>query len=178
MHGCREAVRLVRHSAVYLEESASFARAVSPVRSPFIVPMLIALWMLVIQLLASVPGAHPAPGWTSARSSADVSTSGTSTSAGAARAASISGARDDDASIRDDERRLAIVWMRSVQLAGVLAARSATVPFGLAADSAARLSAEATFAASVRVRTLDASHEVRARGALLPYYPTAPPLQG
>jgi hypothetical protein len=141
--------------------------------------MLIALWMLVIQLLASVPGDHPAPGWASARSNADVSTSASSTSGGAARATSIGAARDDDASIRDSEPRVAIVWMRSVQpLAGVLAARSATVPSGLAADSAARLSAEATFAASVRVRALDASHEVPARGALLPYYPTAPPLQG
>jgi hypothetical protein len=33
----------------------------------------------------------------------------------------------------------------------------------------------ATFAAAVRARTLEASHAVAARGALLPYFPTAPP---
>jgi hypothetical protein len=38
-----------------------------------------------------------------------------------------------------------------------------------------RLPSGATFAAAVRARTLEASHAVAARGALLPYFPTAPP---
>jgi len=38
-----------------------------------------------------------------------------------------------------------------------------------------RLPSGATFAAAVRARTLEASHAVAARGAVLPYFPTAPP---
>lgn len=74
----------------------------------------------------------------------------------------------------------AVAWVRQASpLVGPFATRpdsSARTP--VAAETSARLSVEAAFAASVRVRTLDGSHAVSARGALLPYFPTAPPLRG
>ena len=74
----------------------------------------------------------------------------------------------------------AVAWVRQASpLAAMFATRpdsSARTP--VAAETRARLSVEAAFAASVRVRTLDDSHAVSARGALLPYFPTAPPLRG
>ena len=111
---------------------------------------------------------------------ADASASSMSSAKGPASAASVAAAaRDDDPSIREVESRVSVVWVRSAQqFASILAARPAAMLHGSAADAVARLSAEATFAASVRVRTLDASHAICARGALLPYFPTAPPLQG
>lgn len=73
-----------------------------------------------------------------------------------------------------------VAWVRDARpFAGVLATRgdapARTPVYGV---SVGRLSMEAAFAASVRVRTLDDSHAVSARGALLPYFPTAPPLRG
>jgi hypothetical protein len=144
-----------------------------------LVSILIALFTLVIQLLAFTPGAQSAPGWMRVRSMADASASSMPSARGAEGATSVAAARDDDASIREVEPRVSVVWVRAAQqVASILAARPATLLYGSAADAVARLSAEATFAASVRVRTLDASHAICARGALLPYFPTAPPLQG
>jgi hypothetical protein len=74
----------------------------------------------------------------------------------------------------------AVAWVREARpFAGPFATRSEpSVRTPAAGASSARLSVEAAFAASVRVRTLDGSHAISARGALLPYFPTAPPLRG
>lgn len=73
-----------------------------------------------------------------------------------------------------------VAWVRDAHpFAGVLATRGdAPVRTPVYGSTATWLSMEAAFAASVRVRTLDDSHAVSARGALLPYFPTAPPLRG
>ncbi|MFL5620511.1 MAG: hypothetical protein ACJ79A_19205 [Gemmatimonadaceae bacterium] len=88
--------------------------------------------------------------------------------------------RGDESVSPDAAHGEAVAWVRDARsLTGVFTTR-ADAPAGAPAVGAAtgRLSIEAAFAASVRVRTLDDSHEVNARGALLPYYPTAPPLRG
>lgn len=155
------------------------AHRLAPSDRRLYVPLLIALCALVIQLLAAVPGTQAAAHRASARSSAAAQPASSSITTAAQSATSVGAARDEDASIRDGGPRERVVWVRAVQpVASVVAARSATVLHGPAADTAARLSAEAAFAASVRVRTLEVSHELSARGALLPYFPTAPPLQG
>jgi hypothetical protein len=73
-----------------------------------------------------------------------------------------------------------VAWVRDARpFAGVLAPRGdAPVRAPVYGVPVAWMSMEAAFAASVRVRTLDDSHAVSARGALLPYFPTAPPLRG
>jgi hypothetical protein len=137
-------------------------------------PMLIALLLLVVQSLAP----QSAAALTAASSSAHA----TVVVAGAA-AATADGRSDQGAerSVRGHEPRHAEVWLRAPHaFAHVAPSRVSGTPPTLppVEASTARLSVEAAFAASVRVRTLDDSHEVSGRGALLPYYPTAPPLQG
>lgn len=137
-------------------------------------PMLIALLLLVLQSLAPQPSAALAAA--SSRTHA--------TEAAASAAVATSDAPPDRAaerSVRDQEPRHASVWLRApnafAQSVPSRAASTRTTLPPLEA-STARLSVEAAFAASIRVRTLDDSHEVSGRGALLSYYPTAPPLQG
>jgi hypothetical protein len=64
---------------------------------------------------------------------------------------------------------------------GVLAARGdiprGPEPWSPQQGTGPRTTAGADLAAAVRARALEHSHAVSARGALLPYYPTAPPLQ-
>lgn len=81
---------------------------------------------------------------------------------------------------RDGEHRDAVAWARDARpFVAALTTRghtpARTPVFGA---SLGQLSMEAAFAATVRVRTLDDSHAISARGALLPYFPTAPPLRG
>jgi hypothetical protein len=136
--------------------------------------MLIALLLLVVQSLAPQPTAALTAASPSARANVVV--------AGAAVAAS--GARphrEAERSVRGQEPRQAAMWLRAPHaFAHVVPSRVAGSPPTLhpVEGSIARLSVEAAFAASVRVRTLDDAHEISGRGALLPYYPTAPPLQG
>ena len=155
------------------------AHRLAPSDRRLYVPLLIALCALVIQLLAAVPGTQAAAHRPSARASADAQPASSSIATAAQSATSVGAARDE-ASIRDVETQVSTVWVRAAHpFASVFAARSTTAPtLTPSADMPIRLSAEAAFAASVRVRTLDASHELSARGALLPYFPTAPPLQG
>lgn len=66
-----------------------------------------------------------------------------------------------------------------VDLAASRGARAAVHgPPAAMCAAAARLSAGAAFARDARARALDTSHAVSARGDVLPYFPTAPPLQG
>jgi hypothetical protein len=57
------------------------------------------------------------------------------------------------------------------------AARVAHVGPAGTLDAAPRVSGEAAYAADARARQLDASHAAATRGAVLPYFATAPPLQ-
>lgn len=57
-------------------------------------------------------------------------------------------------------------------------ARGWSIPVPAVGGAAPRLTSEATYAAEVRARALGESHVVAARGGVLPYFPTAPPLQG
>jgi hypothetical protein len=135
-------------------------------------PMLIALLLLVLQSLVPQPAASVAA--TGSRATVVVASAALATSDALPD-------RTAERSVRDQEPRHASVWLRAPNaLAPIAPSRLASTPPTLPPldASAARLSAEAAFAASVRVRTLDESHEVSGRGALLPYYPTAPPLQG
>jgi hypothetical protein len=139
--------------------------------------MLIALLLLVVQSLAPQPAALAAGPLAHAHA---LVASATMARAGSVADAA-SAARTAERSVRSQESRHATVWVRAPYVVGHVApSRAASTPPTLppADASTARLSVEAAFAASVRVRTLDDSHEVSGRGALLPYYPTAPPLQG
>ena len=73
-----------------------------------------------------------------------------------------------------------VAWVRDARpVAGVFTTRAdAPVRTRMHSVWVGQLSMEAAFAASVRVRALDDSHAVSARGALLPYFATAPPLRG
>jgi hypothetical protein len=144
--------------------------------------MLIALLLLVVQSLAAQPAALAAGPLAHAHA---LVASATMERATMERAENVAGdassTRTAERSVRSQESRHATVWVRAPYVVGHVApSRAASTPPTLppADASTARLSVEAAFAASVRVRTLDDSHEVSGRGALLPYYPTAPPLQG
>lgn len=135
--------------------------------------MLIALFLLVLQSLAPQPAAALAAAGSRAHATVVASAAVSTSEAVPDRAA--------ERSVRDHEPRHASVWLRAPNaFAQIVPPRVASTPPTLPPleASTARLSVEAAFAASVRVRTLDDSHEVSGRGALLPYYPTAPPLQG
>ena len=135
---------------------------------------LLALCLLILHAIAPAPSAHVASRDLRAFANGVASSSDM---AAAERAADHRGLGSvaPVATERD-----AVVWVRQASpLAGTFATRpdaSARTP--VAAETNARLSVEAAFASSVRVRTLDDSHAVSARGALLPYFPTAPPLRG
>ena len=88
--------------------------------------------------------------------------------------------RGSDSVSPDAGQGESVAWVRDARaFTGVLATRGdAPVRTPVHGLSVGRLPMEAAFAASVRVRTLDDSHAVSARGALLPYFPTAPPLRG
>jgi hypothetical protein len=136
-------------------------------------PRLLALCLLIFHAIVPAPSAQVASGGLRAHVS------------GVAPSAAVELRRGDDARGGESVSPAAVpgeavAWMRVARpVAGMFTARG-DVPARTPAAGAAtgRLSMEAAFAASVRVRTLDDSHEVSGRGALLPYYPTAPPLRG
>ena len=136
------------------------------------VSRLLALCLLIFHAIAPAPSARVAMG--EQRGPASVT-------AAAGVAAQRGGeARGSESVSPDAGHGESVVWVRDARpFAGVLATRgdvpARTPVYGM---SVGRLSMEAAFAASVRVRTLDDSHAVSARGALLPYFPTAPPLRG
>ena len=131
--------------------------------------LLLALYLLLIQSFAMAPSAHVAFDGARAHSPS-----------AAVELRRVEAARDE--SVRADAApRQATGWVRDARRVGAVSAtRGDVAPTRTLTSGAAlgRLSMEAAFAASIRVRTLDASHEVCGRGALLPYFPTAPPLQG
>ena len=134
---------------------------------------LLALCLLIFHAIAPAPSARVAMGEQRAQAS------------GVMAAAGVAAQRDGETrgseSVSPDARHGdSVAWMRDARpFAGVLTTRgdvpARTPVHGM---SVGRLSMEAAFAASVRVRTLDDSHALSARGALLPYFPTAPPLRG
>ena len=130
---------------------------------------LLALCLLILHAIAPAPSAQVASRDLRAfANGAVVESERTSGTVGTESVAAVTAQHD------------AVAWVRQ---AGPLAAMFATRPDSsartpVAAERSARLSVEATFAASVRTRTLDGSHAVSARGELLPYFPTAPPLRG
>jgi hypothetical protein len=134
---------------------------------------LLALCLLIFHAIAPAPSARVASGEQRAQASGGP--------ASAVVAAQRGGDAPADESVSlDAGHSETVAWVRDARpFAGILATRGdapARMPvYGL---SVGRLSMEAAFAASVRVRTLDDSHAVSARGALLPYFPTAPPLRG
>lgn len=134
---------------------------------------LLALCLLIFHAIAPAPSAHVATGEQRAQASG--------VTASAVVAAQRGGDTRGSESVSPDARHGdSVAWVRDARpFAGVLATRgeapARTPVYGM---SVGRLSMEAAFAASVRVRTLDDSHAVSARGALLPYFPTAPPLRG
>ena len=134
-------------------------------------PLLLALYLLITQAFAAAPSAQVAFGATRAHEQ---------TSSAALELRRVERARDE--SVRPDAApHRAIAWVRDARpLAVAFTPRVDGTPSRAAAAGVAtgRLSMEAAFAASIRVRTLDESHEICGRGALLPYFPTAPPLPG
>jgi hypothetical protein len=134
-------------------------------------PLLLALYLLITQAFAAAPSAPVTLGGARVRERTPIA---------ATELWRVETAGDESVRPGAAPHR-ASVWVRDARpLVPVLATRvDGTPPRTPAAGAAAgRLSMEAAFAASVRVRTLDESHEVSGRGALLPYFPTAPPLQG
>lgn len=134
---------------------------------------LLALCLLIFHAIVPAPSARVASGDLRAHASGAVS------SAEASVPSDID-VRGGEAVSRDTEHRDAIAWVRDARsFFGVLTTRGDTpVRTPVVGASIGQLSMEAAFAATVRVRTLDGSHAVSARGALLPYFPTAPPLRG
>ena len=135
---------------------------------------LLALCLLIFHAIAPAPSAHVA-----SRDLRAFANGGASSSAAAARERGVD-TRGAESVAPVTAERDEVAWVR---VARPLAATFATRPDSsmrtpVVAETSARLSVEAAFAASVRVRTLDDPHAVSARGALLPYYATAPPLRG
>jgi hypothetical protein len=135
---------------------------------------LLALCLLILHAIAPAPSARLA--------SRDLRALTSEVAASSATVARERGGdhRDTGSVAPVTAKRDTVAWVRQASpLAGLFATRPdslARTP--VAAAGRARLSVEAASAASVRVRTLDGSHTVSARGALLPYFPTAPPLRG
>ena len=130
-------------------------------------PLLAALWLALLGALAAAPTAR------SLGPAAAAVAAWSATPADRPAAA-------DEAARAGRPAREALRAARPVTAATAARAGSASgngpVPVALA--SAPRLSGEAAFAADVRARSRAASHAVAARGGVLPYFPTAPPLQG
>ena len=135
---------------------------------------LLALCLLIFHAIAPAPSAHLA-----SRDLRAFANGVASSSEAAARERS-AGVRGTESVVPVTAERDAVAWVRVARpLAAAFAMRpDSSMRTPVAAETSARLSVEAAFAASVRVRTLDDSHAVSARGALLPYYATAPPLRG
>jgi hypothetical protein len=135
---------------------------------------LLALCLLIFNGIAPAPSAHVA--------SRDLRAfaNGVASSGEAAARERSAGVLGTESVAPVAAERDVVAWVRVASpLAGTFATRpESSVRTPVAAETSARLSVEAAFAASVRVRTLDDSHAVSGRGALLPYYPTAPPLRG
>ena len=130
---------------------------------------LLALCLLILHAIAPAPTAHVASRDLRAfANGAVVASERTAGTVGTESIAPVTTEHD------------AVAWVRQASpFAGTFATRSdSSARMPAAAETSARLSVEATFAASVRTRTLDDSHAVSARGELLPYFPTAPPLRG
>ena len=137
------------------------------------VSSLLALCLLIFQAIAPAPSAHVALGEQRAHAS--------HVAASAVGAAQRGGdARGSESVSPDAAHRDSVAWVRDARPFAVALAPRADAPARTPVQgmSVGRLSIEAAFAASVRVRALDDSHAVSARGALLPYFPTAPPLRG
>lgn len=136
-------------------------------------PLLLALFLLIFHSIVPAPSAQVAVDGARARWA----------SADRAAASELHGAEHvhgaQSVSLESVPGEL-LAWVREARsLNGSLATRGHVQVRTPPADAATnRLSIEAAFASSVRVRTLDDSHAVSGRGALLPYYPTAPPLRG
>jgi hypothetical protein len=133
--------------------------------------LLLALYLLIAQAFTAAPSVQVAFG--GARASEQ-------TSSAAAERRRVETARDGSVQL-DAAHPQAIAWVRDARSPlAVYTTRGhdATSRTSAAGAATGRLSMEAAFAASIHVRTLDQSHEVSGRGALLPYFPTAPPLQG
>jgi len=134
-------------------------------------PLLLALYLLITQAFAAAPSAPGTFAGARARERAP---------SAPIELRRVETARDE--SVRPDAaRHRAIAWVRDARpLVVALTTRVDGTPSRTHAAGAAagRLSMDAAFAASIQVRTLDESHEVSGRGARLPYFPTAPPLQG
>jgi hypothetical protein len=120
------------------------------------VPLLIALWLAVLHALVATPAARTPAADARAHAGASLHRSGSEPLNQTVHAAH--------------------------SPAGVVATRgeapSGHAPPAAPIGTAPRLDDAAARAAAVRGRALDASHAVTARGAVLPFFPTAPPLQG
>ena len=141
-----------------------------PITAPL--SSLLALCLLIFHAIVPAPSAHVAMEGPRAAASAVAPSAAVATQRGGDTRGSES---LSPAAAHGDS----VAWVRDARSsAGVVTTRGdAPVRTAVASMSVGRLSMEAAFAASVRVRTLDDSHAVSARGALLPYFPTAPPLR-
>ena len=137
-------------------------------------PMLLALYLLVLQLLVPAPGTRAA--------SASYARGDAQRVEASALVSTVSeeSARGNELVAPDPASHDAVAWVRVARPFGIaFTTRASSTPRTAATGATlGRLSMAAGFAASVRARTLADSHAVGSRGALLPYYPTAPPLQG
>jgi hypothetical protein len=134
---------------------------------------LLALCLLIFQTIVPAPSAHVATEGPRVHSSSVAPAVAVAAQRG-------SETRDAESLSQGSTHGDAVAWTRDARsYAGLLTARGdAPVRTPVYGGPIGQLSMEAAFAASVRVRTLDGSHAVSARGALLPYFATAPPLRG
>ena len=140
--------------------------------------MLLSLCLLVLRLHASASGAFGVP----SEHGAPARWGGAPTRAAIETAAVVS-AREDGPSRaawwRHAARRSFALAPSRVQLFSVeLEAHSPATRWHTPAADVASSATNAAVHISVRLRALDSSRESGERGALLAYYPTAPPLQG
>ena len=134
---------------------------------------LLALCLLIFHAIVPAPSARVA----SEGLRADANSAAQSAEVSAQRETDVRGGESLSA---DVVHRDSLAWVRDARpFAGLLTTRGDTPACTpVCGVSIGQLSMEAAFAASARVRTLGDSHAVGARGALLPYFPTAPPLRG
>ena len=128
-------------------------------------PLVVALWLALVHALAITTSIHPSAvvaAWSGPTVGQGV-TAEPRVRAGAALA--------PDEALRQalPVRSVSVARSTTPLLSGPPAAALATSP---------RLPDAPLFAAAVRARALGLSHAVSARGDVLPYFPTAPPLQG
>lgn len=147
-------------------------------------PLLVALWLALVHALTLTPPVRPTAAAVGSIAAVvgETNAGRTTTADDARRAAGSTGTRAESR-VGMEAAQSADETLRLAQPVRSLSVPRSTVPAAAGPPAAAlgtmpRLPDAALGAAAVRARTLARSHETSARGDVLPYFATAPPLRG